>query len=79
VGGRLGRAGLPERRRSDRAHLHWPPHKVQAALNYAAAFEAEIDAAIADAETVTPRDLFRQLPHARSVHVAAVGETGAAD
>lgn len=45
-------------------HLQWPAAKVQAAVNYAAAFSEEIDAAIADNETVNFEVLKRMLPQA---------------
>jgi uncharacterized protein (DUF433 family) len=45
-------------------HLQWPAAKVQAAVNYAAAFPEEIDAAIADNEMVNFEVLKRMLPQA---------------
>ncbi len=53
------------------AHLGWPRYRVQAALNYAAAFPDEIDVAIADNLAVGWGDLSRQLPQAELVQVAA--------
>jgi hypothetical protein len=46
------------------AYLDWPPHRVQAALNYAMAFQAEINMAIADNDAMTWTDLTRLLPAA---------------
>ncbi|MCC7020284.1 MAG: hypothetical protein IT332_11040 [Ardenticatenales bacterium] len=43
-------------------HLEWPVHRVQAALNYAAAFAGEIEAAIADNDAVGWAELLRQVP-----------------
>ena len=43
-------------------HLGWPAAKVQAALNYAAAFPAEINTAIRDNEAVGFAELSRMLP-----------------
>jgi hypothetical protein len=44
------------------AHLKWPKVKVQAAVNYAAAFPKEIDAAIAENEATNFEKLKRMLP-----------------
>jgi hypothetical protein len=46
------------------AHLKWPLMKVQAAVNYAAAFPEEIDEAIADNEAIDFAALQRMLPQA---------------
>jgi hypothetical protein len=45
-------------------HLHWPQAKVQAAVNYAAAFPEEISEAIADNEDTDFEALKRMLPQA---------------
>ena len=45
-------------------HLKWPPAKVQAAVNYAAAFPEEINEAISDNETMDFNALKRMLPQA---------------
>ena len=45
-------------------HLQWPIAKVQAAVNYAAAFPEEIDAAIADQQATDFAALKRMLPQA---------------
>lgn len=45
-------------------HLDWPDFKVQAALNYAAAFPAEINDAIADNDAYDFETLRRLLPQA---------------
>jgi hypothetical protein len=45
-------------------HLQWPEAKVQAAVNYAAAFPEEIDEAIAENETADFGTLKRMLPQA---------------
>lgn len=44
------------------AHLRWPAFKIQAALNYAAAFPEEIDYAIADNDSYDFAKLSRLLP-----------------
>ena len=44
------------------AHLKWPKAKVQAAVNYAAAFPGEINEAIADNEATNLETLKRMLP-----------------
>ncbi|SRR6266446_2573864 len=44
-------------------HLDLPSAQVKAALNYAAAFPDEIEAAIRDYEEITIEDLKRQLPN----------------
>jgi uncharacterized protein (DUF433 family) len=46
-------------------HLRWPEAKVQAAFNYAKAFPAEIDGAIADNEAMDFESLSQMLPQAR--------------
>jgi len=46
-------------------HLHWPIYRVQAAVNYAAAFLEEIDAAIADNAAYDAERLCRMLPQTR--------------
>jgi len=45
-------------------HLHWPQAKVQAAVNYAEAFPAEIGAALAENEATDFTALKRMLPQA---------------
>jgi len=55
-------------------HLGWPRHRVQAALNYAAAFPEEIETAIADNEAIGWEDLSRQLPQAVLFQVATDSE-----
>jgi hypothetical protein len=45
-------------------HLKWPEAKVQAAVNYAAAFPHEIREAIAENETMDFEALRRMLPQA---------------
>jgi uncharacterized protein (DUF433 family) len=45
-------------------HLKWPEAKVQAAVNYAAAFPEEINAAIAENEATNFETLKRMLPQA---------------
>jgi len=56
------------------AHLGWPRFRVQAALNYAAAFPDEIEMAIADTAAIGWDELSRQLPQAELVQVAADGK-----
>jgi hypothetical protein len=43
-------------------HLNWPEAKIQAAINYAAAFPQEISEAIAENETMNFETLRRMLP-----------------
>jgi len=45
-------------------HLEWPPLKVQAALNYAAAFPEEIESAIRDSQSYYFTKISRILPQA---------------
>jgi len=45
-------------------HLHWPPVKVRAAVNYANAFPEEIEASIAENDAVEFETLTRMLPQA---------------
>ena len=45
-------------------HLEWPPVKVQAALNYAAAFPEEIESAIRDSQSYDFAKISRILPQA---------------
>jgi uncharacterized protein (DUF433 family) len=45
-------------------HLHWPTYRVQAALNYAAAFAEEIEQAIADNAAYDFEAISRLLPQA---------------
>ncbi len=45
-------------------HLRWPAAKVQAAVHYAEAFQAEIDEAMAENEAVDFNALKRMLPQA---------------
>jgi hypothetical protein len=47
-------------------HLRWPKVKVQAASNYAEAFPAEIDEAIAENDATDFETLKRMLPQAVS-------------
>jgi hypothetical protein len=51
-------------------HLRWAEVKVQAALNYAQAFAAEIDAAIVENEEMDFATLSRMLPQAREWRVS---------
>ena len=46
-------------------HLHWPVVKVQAALNYAAAFPDEISGAVAENDAVDFASLKNMLPQAK--------------
>lgn len=46
-------------------HLQWPTYRVQAAINYAAAFPGEINAAIADNEAYDAARVSRMLPQTR--------------
>ena len=46
-------------------HLHWPVQRVQAAVNYAAAYPDEIDTAIADNEAYDAERISRMLPGTR--------------
>ena len=48
-------------------HLQWPTYRVQAAVNYAAAFPGEIDAAIEDNEAYDAERVSRMLPQTRIV------------
>jgi len=45
-------------------HLRWPEAKVQAAINYAAAFPVEIEEALSENEAVGMETLKRMLPQA---------------
>lgn len=45
-------------------HLAWPAAKVQAALNYAQAFQEEIEAAISDNQSYDFKKISRLLPQA---------------
>ncbi|HEY6765296.1 MAG TPA: hypothetical protein VI386_11020 [Candidatus Sulfotelmatobacter sp.] len=45
-------------------HLHWPEAKVQAAINYAAAFPRDIEGALADNDATDFAKLRRMLPQA---------------
>jgi hypothetical protein len=47
-------------------HLGWPEHKVHAAINYAEAFPHEIDAALADNDSLDFAKLKRMVPQATS-------------
>ncbi|MGO8673314.1 MAG: transcriptional regulator [Capsulimonadaceae bacterium] len=49
-------------------HLEWPEMRAQAAMNYAAAFPAEIDAAINDDEAYDLDAVVRMLPQAKAFH-----------
>jgi uncharacterized protein (DUF433 family) len=53
------------------AHLEWPRFRVQAALNYAAAFPDEVELAIADNAAIGWDELSRQLPQTELFRVAA--------
>lgn len=46
-------------------HLQWSMYRVQAAINYAAAFPDEINAAIADNEAYDAERVSRMLPQTR--------------
>jgi uncharacterized protein (DUF433 family) len=46
------------------AHLNWPEAKVQAAINYAAAFPCDIEEALADHDSTDFETLKRMLPQA---------------
>jgi hypothetical protein len=46
-------------------HLRWPEAKVQAAFNYAKAFPAEIDTAMADNDAVDFKSLSQMLPQSK--------------
>ena len=50
-------------------HLDWPAARVQAAMNYAAAYPEEIGTAIADADAVQFDDVLRFAPQARRFEV----------
>ncbi len=50
-------------------HLRWPEAKVQAAFNYARAFPAEIDEALADHDEVDFAALSRMLPQAKEFRI----------
>ncbi len=56
------------------AHLRWPPAKVRAAVNYAEAFPAEIDAALAENEATDFTALKRMLPQATEFVPAKVAK-----
>jgi predicted transcriptional regulator len=47
------------------AYFDWPIERVQAALNYYAAYPEEIDQVIAENDAITFEDVQRLLPHAR--------------
>lgn len=51
-------------------HLGWPRFRVQAALNYAAAFPDEVEMAISDNAAIGWDELSRQLPQAELFRVA---------
>jgi len=51
-------------------HLHWPESRVTAALNYAEAFSAEIDDALAENEAMDFKALKRMLPQTVEVRPA---------
>ena len=55
-------------------HLRWPEAKVRAAFNYATAFPAEINSAIADNDAVDFESLSRMLPQAKEFIVAGQPE-----
>jgi uncharacterized protein (DUF433 family) len=54
-------------------HLEWLPFRVQAALNYAAAFPEEIKEAIADADKSDFTTLSRMLPQAEEWVIESEG------
>jgi uncharacterized protein (DUF433 family) len=54
-------------------HLAWSVARVQAALNYAAAFPEEIEIAISDAAAVRFEDVLRLVPQTERVAVPASG------
>lgn len=58
------------------SHLDWPEARVRAALQYAAAFPEEIEAAIADNATYTPTAVARLLPQL-DVWTVAEGDVAA--
>jgi hypothetical protein len=51
-------------------HLQWPLVRVQAALNYAAAYPEEVDAAIRDNDSLEFTSLRRLLPQAEQFIVS---------
>src|SRR5579863_4541097 len=51
-------------------HLHWPESRVTTAVNYAEAFSAEIDEALAENEAMDFTALKRMLPRAVEVTAA---------
>jgi uncharacterized protein (DUF433 family) len=57
------------------AHLRWPQAKVQAAVNYAEAFPAEIDEALAENEAMDFTALKRMLPQAAEFPSAKPAKT----
>jgi hypothetical protein len=60
------------------AHLQWPVHRVQAAVNYADAFPNDINAAIEDNESYDAQKVSRMLPQTRVITVVdgdLIGET----
>lgn len=57
-------------------HLEWPEPKVQAALNYAAAYPTEVELAISDNDAVTWSDLSRLVPAAADFVVPSTGSPG---
>jgi hypothetical protein len=56
-------------------HLRWPEAKVQAAFNYAKAFPAEIESAMADNDAVDFESLSQMLPQAKGFIVTGRLET----
>jgi len=58
------------------AHLQWPLPRVQAALNYAAAFPDEVEAAIGDNDALDFEALSRMLPQATRFVVRAEDGAG---
>jgi uncharacterized protein (DUF433 family) len=52
-------------------HLDWPEARVQAALNYAAAFPEEIETAISDNAAMDFTSLSRMLPQAEAFEASA--------
>jgi uncharacterized protein (DUF433 family) len=56
------------------AHLNWPEAKVQAAVNYAAAFPHEIDEALADNDATDFETLKRMLPQTKDFVASKPGK-----
>lgn len=58
-------------------YLDWPPFRIQAAVDYASAFPAEIDAAIEDNESYDLEALKRELPQLKVFTATDVAENAA--